>query len=451
MKQRLRLRLNHWLNGLLWLLLAGLLAWLSTRYPLEADWTDAGRHTLSRASIEILDQLESPLEITPYARPQAELREIIRRFVARYQRASDKVVVEDFVNPDAVPDEVRNLGLSVNGELVLRYEGRVETVKNDSEEQFANAVQRLLRGSERWIAFLDGHDERSPVGDTDHDLSQWARQLKQRGINFQPLNLGATHAIPDNTSVLVIAGPRSRLLDGEIAIIRSFLEAGGNLLWLVEPGDQFGLETVAEFLGLEFLNGIVIDIATQLLGINDPTVAVMSAGQYGNHPALEGFGLTTLFPHSIAMRATGSGDWSVKPLLVAGRHTWVETGSLEGEVEYEPGFDIQGPLNLAMALTREVGKEDGAVSRQRIVVVGDGDFLANAYLGNGGNLELGVRLVNWLTEDESFIRIPARGGDDTVLEMDDATLGIFGVFFLLVLPAGLLATGAWTWWRRRRL
>ena len=451
--QRTLRRLNSWIMGALIVALAGLLAWLSTRYTVEADWTTAGRHSLSEASLKVLEQMPQPLAITAYSREDPELRAVIRKFVARYQRAKPDITLE-FVNPDAAPDEVRNLGVSVHGELVLRYRDRFEHVRRDSEEEFSNALQRLLRTSERWLAFLEGHGERSALGRSGADIGQWAEQLKSRGFRFHALNLGELRAIPDNTSILVIAGPQSAVLPGEVELILQYLEGGGNLLWLTDPGPLQGLDTLAAGLGLRFPPGTIIDFAGQLLGLNDPTITLVTTSLYGAHPALRDFAFTTFYPGAGAITFQTGGGYQMQPLLGSGKHTWLETGPLQGEVGLDEGQDLKGPLTLGVALTRDIEKPEGGNMRtinQRIVVIADGDFLSNTYVANTGNLELGLRLVNWLSHDEEMITIPARTAGDTQLEMENTTLGLFGIFFLIVLPIGLLLTGLATWWRRSRL
>ena len=446
-----RARLNSLVTGALLLVLFALLAWLSTRYPYEADWTAAGRHSLSEASLEMLHRLDEPLEISAYAREQPELRDAVSRFVDRYQRAKPDIVLH-FVNPDAVPDEVRNLGISVNGELILRYQGRVEHVRSDSEEDFTNALQRLLRSSERWLAFVEGHGERSPLGQASYDLSEWARHLKMRGFRLQPINLGETRAVPDNTAVLVIAGPRTDFLPGETGLVLEYLERGGNLIWLADP-DSAAVAALAQRLGIEFPRGVVIDFAGQLLGLNDPTVALVTASLYGAHPATEGFSLTTFFPKAGVISRRGDSDWRVAKLLTTGDHTWLETGELQGEIGLEAGADLPGPLTIGVSLTRDLEQAAGdklKTLNQRIVVIADGDFLSNSYVSNTGNLELGLRIMNWLSLDEDLIRIPARTVGDSQLQMAGTTIGLFGVFFLLVLPLALLLSGAGIWWRRSK-
>ncbi|MDZ7735065.1 MAG: Gldg family protein [Gammaproteobacteria bacterium] len=173
MKQSNRTRLQSRLNSLLSLVLLvavfGLVAWASTQYTFEQDWTRTGRHTLSEASRQVLEQLDSPIHITAYTREQKPLRDAIRDFVERYQRVKPDITLE-FINPERVPDKVRELGISVNGELVLRVGERTEHVKNITEQSLTNAMRRLARGEERVLAFLQGHGERNPRGEANHDL-----------------------------------------------------------------------------------------------------------------------------------------------------------------------------------------------------------------------------------------------------------------------------------------
>jgi len=447
MRKQFQWRVMSRLNMILLAALFALCAWLSTKYTLEVDLTRSGRHTLSRASIQVLDRADKPLSISAYARPDSQLRSLIRAFVGRFQRVKEDISLE-FVNPDAAPDEVRRLGINVHGELVLRYDGRSEHVRTDDEQEFINALQRLLRKGERWLAFLDGHGERHPSGSANHDLGAWAKQLQYRGFRFRPLNLMETRAVPRNTSVLIIASPLVDVLPGEVEIIRDYLQGGGNLLWLVDPGTLAGLDSVAQMLGVRVDPGVVIDTAGQLLGINDPTIALTTASLYPAHPLTEDFRLPVFFPRATAISSrTDVEDWTARPVLLSGDHTWLERSDLKGEVEFNPLQERRGPLTLGLGLERQ---PDARAGPQRVLVVGDGDFLSNTYVGNSGNLELGMRMINWLASDDRMITIPPRTVDDARLNMPQVLLGVFGITLLLALPLVLLASGFLLWWRRKR-
>ena len=453
---RLQSRLNSLVTLLLIVCLTILLAWLSVRYQTQMDWTQSGRHTLSHASQEVLDRMDGPVEITAYAREDAALRQAIEKVVGRYQRLKTDITLH-FVNPDAVPDEVRNAGVSVNGELLVRYQGRTAHVKTGTEEEFTNALQRLVRGSEHWLAFLEGHGERDPYGTANHDLKLWASQLASRGFKIQPLNLATIQIIPSNTKALVIASPTVDLLPGEIALIVEYLLRGGNILWLADPGGLHGLEPFADQLNIKIPAGIVIDFSGSLVGIEDPTIVLNTPSMYPQHAITKAFNLTTFFPTTTSVlvdkQEVDQTAWIKSSLLVSGDHTWLETGVLEGEVEYNEDSDTLGPLDIGISLERtldDASDDDSSSIQQRIIVVGDGDFLSNAYVGNSGNLDLGVRLINWLSSDDDFINIPVKTVNDAHLEFPAYATWIIGFGFIFVLPLFFLGTGLTIWWRRKK-
>ena len=448
-RRQLQLQNLMFVAGLL--IFVGLLAWLSTRYSFDADWSSSGRNTLSIDSRQLLDEMPDPIHVTAFATENALVREHIADLIGRYQRYKANVELT-FVNPDAEPDRVRELGITLDGELLLAYQGRSEKVQSLSEQTLTNSLLRIARQKQRRVSFLSGHGERDPLGQANHDLGKFGQLLEQKGIVLDTLKLAETADIPADTNLLVIADPRVVLLPGEIQLVHRYLQAGGNLLWLVEPGAIAGLDPVAEALGIEFLPGTIVDATTQLFGIDNPAFALIP--DYPMHPITREMTSLTLYPQASALDVSAPQEWQAEPLLTTLDRAWTEIGPISGTIRFDEDSDERmGPLDIGFVFSRAKNKkdaddeEDGA--EQRVIVIGDSDFLSNAYLGNGGNVELGLNLFNWLNHDDQFITVTARTASDVNLELGKTAQIIIGFGFLFGMPLLLLGSGVAIWWRRR--
>jgi len=458
-RKHLEIRLQNFIFTLLFLGVIGLLGWLGTRHSMQFDWTAGGRHTLSESSTKVLGLFHGPLKIIAYARDEKLVREHISDQVSRFSR-SKKDVTLVFVNPDTQPDQVREQGIAERNEMRIEYEGRSEEVMEPTETAIANALQRLAHAKEQHIVFLEGHGERSPKGQANHDLGQFGEELARKGINVSMINLAVAPGIPDNTDVLVLDGPKVNLLPGEVSQILDYVKRGGNLWWMADPGDLHGLAPLAGQLGLKFLPGTVVDASTQLLGINDPTFALVA--EYPAHSITTGFDAMTVFPISAALEKTGESEFEHTPFLNTVPRSWTETGPIADKIKFDADKgEREGPLVIGYALIRggnadskakpegEKKAPDDKAADQRIVVIGDGDFLANAYLGNGGNLNLGLNIIHWLSQNDQFINIPAKTALDKTLDLSAMATVFIAVGFLFLLPLSLFAGGAFIWFKRR--
>ncbi len=440
------------LQGLLFILLfsvvIGMLAWLSTVYVYQADWTASSRNTVSDDTRKLLDGMKAPISITAFVQENKLLRTQIQDVIGSYQRFKDNISLE-FVNPDTAPERTRELGITTNGELVISYRGRSENIRKLSEQQLTNALLRISRQEDRWIVFVAGHGERSPFGQANHGLGLFGKELERKGYNIQTVNL-AEAEIPWNTHTLVLASPRVKLLPGEIQRLEEYLEEGGNLLWLSEPGEQQGLEPLAEKLGIEFLPGRVVDATAQMFGVENPEFVVVTG--YPRHAITNDMDTVTIFPEAVALNVNDPQTWESLPLLLTLERAWTELGKLEGDISFDPGTDERaGPLQIGVLLTRSRTIVEGQdAMQQRVIVIGDGDFLSNTYLGNAGNMDLGLNVTHWLSHDETLIDIHVKSAPDTSLVLGKVSQAVIGLGFLLGLPALLLVSGLVIWIRRRR-
>jgi len=447
-------RLDGWLFALLLLIGAGALGFLSTHYGYVADLTAGGRASLTAQSRAVLNKLDGPVEIVSYATPQGDLRQTVAGFLDRYQLVKHNINLR-FVDPEKDPAKMRELGITVNGALIIHYRGHDEQLDELSENSLTNALERLTRsggGGDRIVAFVTGDGERRADGKANADVDTFMSQLEQRGMRAVPMNFSQVTSVPQNTDLVVLASPEMPLPAGAVKALTDYLDAGGNLLWLTEPASEdLGLRPLADALGVRVLPGVLVDGSGAALGLQDPRMVTI--GDYPPHPITHGFTLTTLFPQVSALAAVSHSAWNVQSILRSGPQSWTEFHPIDNahpsNIRYDAAAgELKGPLDFGFALTRL--SPSPAKSEQRVVVIGDGDFLSNTFLGNGGNRALGERIFNWLLGDDVLVNLPPRGAPDRLLEISQGELNAISIGFIVALPLLLLLIGGAIAWRRRR-
>jgi gliding motility-associatede transport system auxiliary component len=444
-KLRLHFLLHNFLFVILLLVMVGLLGYLALATRLQWDATQNSRNSLSQASIATLQQLAGPVDITVYATDRdmkfGDVRDIIGNFIALYQNIKPDITVT-FVDPVAQPKLAQQAGVRVNGEMVISYKGRREHLTVINEQAMTNLFMRLARDEEKMIRVLTGHGERSMSGDANYDLGEFGKQLLDKGFKSSTLNLALEQDVPIEASILIIASPQKDLLPGEVDKLLTYIDRGGNLLWLVDHESLRGLLPLAEQLQLTLTPGVVVD--PQAKQLKAPITFTLGVG-YGQHAITNNFDYLTVFPFARQITINENKEWYGISLVDAAQQGWVETGDLNDDVSFDQMYDVAGPVSIAAALSRSVRDKE-----QRVVVVGSGHFLANTYLGNGGNLDFGLNLINWLAGDDQLITIQPRATRDSRLVFSETTLTLIVVSFLIVLPVLLLASGIFIWWYRRR-
>ncbi len=177
----------------------------------------------------------------------------------------------------------------------------------------------------------------------------------------------------------------------------------------------------------------------------------MVAG-YPRHEITSEMSAVTVYPEAAALEINDSGMWDIIPLLSTLERAWTELGEIAGEIQFDSDTDERsGPLDIGVALTRARTDDDGAsLPMQRVVIIGDGDFLSNTYLGNAGNLGLGLNIVQWLSHDDAALDISIKSAPDTSLVLGKVAQAVIGLGFLIGLPLLLLVTGILIWLLRRR-
>ena len=455
-KLRLQILIQNSFFVVLFIALVFLLGFLANQYKFSKDITQANRNTLTTGSINVLKQMQGPITLTVFASEDDvnngdTFRQGIINFMARYQRTKPDINVK-FISPIKEPKLAQENGIKEDGEVVVEYQKRSEHIKPPfAEQEMTNLFMRLSRTSQRAVMYLDGHGERNLIGLKNNDVGEFGKQLESKGLKFANLNLTIESEVPLNGSMLVIASPQKIISPVEAKKIKKFLESGGNLLWLLDDNNFRGLDEIAAYLGLSVSSGQVIDPAEKVEGVNEN---IASASSYGEHAITRNFMLGTRFSNAHEVNAKGTVDngWEVSKLIEVSPNGWLESSQVmtNQKPTFDKSKDKSGPINIAVALQRVYGK-----TGQRVVVVGNGNFLSNTFITNGGNLDLGINMINWLSGDDNLISIqpmPLKDVNVTIPDNQISFIIAWTVFhsFEYFIPIGFFVIGILFWFKRRK-
>lgn len=418
--------------------LAGAAAWLAPQLDARWIWAGSGAARIGDASERLLAELpeDASVRYRVLVEPESPVAVQLERLAAAYRDAGLRLEVER-LHPDRDAARLREYGLGRDGEGLLGIDGAWEHVAAPAEPRVSAALERLLRQDDRYVAYLTGHGERDLRGESNHALGRLGEALERKGYRLQPLELGETRAIPDNTRVLVAAAPREQLPGSAQRLLADYLARGGRLLWLTDPDGP----SLPSALPARRGDGVVVDPdGAELLGVDDPGLVVAEAR--GEHAALEGLSAPLLLNRAAPLRSSADPEWRHTELLATAERQWaVAAGTVDA-----PGAppEDSGGVPLALAFERDTPQ-----GPQRIAVFGDSDLFANAYIGNGDNLALAVNTVEWLAAEEVVAGHYVEAAGDQRLELSRTETLVIGFGFLAGVP-GLCLLGAWAAWRRGR-
>ena len=454
------------------LVVLGILAainYLAARNNKRWDLTAGGQYTLSDQTKKVLHSLEKPVRVTVFAREGESER--FRNRLDQYQYESKQLQVE-YIDPEKRPALAERLKEATMGTVVFEYDGRVQRVSSDEEQDLTNGLIKVVQGEQHKVFFLQGHGERDLNGSDGRGYAGVKQALGGDNFTAEPLVL-LQQEIPADATSLVLAGPMSDLLQPEVDRLRSYLNRGGKLLVLLDPPQKADAPPLTNVLALlkewsvNAGNDAVLDPLSRLRGAEaDVPVA---APPYPFHEITGTFRMLTAYPFARSMKAAeniGAGQ-QVTSFIQSGPGSWAETDlkTLTTRGEAQPNLengDTRGPVSLAVAVSAPVknaapppapapgGDAPAKKPETRLVALGDSDFAANAFLNTGGNRDMFLNIVNWLAQQENLIAVRPRDPEDrriTVGTPQQQRL-IFW-FSVLIMPGLILLAGVHAWWRRR--
>ena len=343
--------------------------YIAARQNRRWDLTAARQFTLSEQTVRILDGLDGPMAVTVFGRDDDFDR--FRARLVEYEDVSSQISVR-YIDIDKEPIEAGQYDIQSYGTVVFEYGGRLERVIADTEQELTNALIKAVEGEARKAYFVEGHGEKSVRSAERDGYNAVARALEGDNFTVETIVLAQAPDVPDDASVVIVAGPTMDLLPGEIDAITRYLGTGGKALFLVDPPASTDAPALPNLSGLladwaiELGHDVVVDVSGmgQLLG-TDASVPV--AASYPEHPITERFSFITAFPLARSLAATPGGvaDRMAEPFVETSARSWAEsdidrlTGSGEVELQEDQG-DRSGPIVIGLAVTAPVSVDAAA-------------------------------------------------------------------------------------------
>jgi gliding motility-associatede transport system auxiliary component len=447
--------------------------YLSSRHNKRWDLTAAKQFSLSDQTKKVLQGLQKPVHIRVFDRSDGFTR--FRERLDEYQYQSKQISVE-YIDLEKRPSLANELKIQTPGTVVMDYEGRTERVTSDGEQELTNGLIKVIQGKTHKVYFVGGHGERAPETSDRTGYSTIASSLKNDNFETETIVLAQQKAVPDDASVVIVAGPKTDFFPAEIEMLKKYLAKGGKVMLLLDPPDRADSPPLANLIalakdwGIDVGTNIVVDVSGmgQLLGTD---VSVPVAAKYDTHPITDRFNLLTAYPlaRSVTSVEGGVNGHSAQNLVDTSKNSWAETDikrlATSGQVEREVDKgDKPGPVSLAAAVsapatdapapaatTGDSANKPGDAPKPetRVVVFGDSDFVTNGYLGIPGNRDLFLNSVNWLAQQENLISIRPKDPEDRRVSLTSDQAKLIFWLSILIIPGLILAGGVQTWWRRR--
>ena len=480
---------NLLLQAVLFLGLFGGLNYIALNHAGRFDLTQNRRHSLSAETKSYLDALQRDVKIIVtltddgdndhLAQAYRDITGLLREYTYATRNGKKGKVVVHEVNVYQNRREAEELGIDRPNIVVLIcgksrrempliefYRSNLKEKRRESflgEAALTAAILDVSSLEKKKIYFVAGHGEMRPddVNPT-RGLSDLGIELRHRNFEIAGIDLSLVSKIPDDAEhgLVIIAAPQTRFRPAEEEMLRNFLQTrAGRVILMLEPAKQHGLDNLLFDWGVVVYDKIVIDLDPQSLTENNDLRLWTFAADPNSHitdnlrsnvmPVVVSQG--ALVVSDEAGRSANDG-LNVKKLVVTSDKAWGESDYRSGiPPQYTPGQDLHGHLGVMVISERTQPANNLPLSVRggRLAVFGTADVVTNNRINSAGNLNLFLATVNWATDRDTQLNIPARPIHRFQLSLSQEELMRLRFGLLAAVPGVIALLGFIVYWTRR--
>jgi ABC-type uncharacterized transport system involved in gliding motility auxiliary subunit len=498
--------LNVILMSVLAIGLTGLIDYVTARHFHEFDLTKRQFFTISDESIQVAKSIEKNVRI--YLIFEGNDADTVSKLVDHYRSKNPKIEVisiDPVLDREKLRSAVKELGLeprsmedllgaivqvgyldTKDGVSVWHTDRSKKLSRNDffeqsfdpqsggrgaakfkGEQALTNALIEVSEEKKAKLYFLQGHGELDMEGrgqGDDHQCGDLTRQLRAKNYDVQALNIidRQQKDIPDDASIVVIAGPQKAFDPQEVGALETYLKNGGKLLAFIgetykEDTNEWrplGIEPLLKKYNVEVENkqvqGLVraIDNGQVVLALRPGAVC----DQYDPTSKITQplTGLRTAFGYARSLKALTENPHAKATEIVK---TNQKAPFYEISDPNNPDADLKAEKKSIPLVVSSEQKLEGKPGEKekvtRLVVAGDATFGSNYLLEQGVNEPLILNSIAWLVGQERFTKEAVKEGDYHL----DMSAGLASLFQLIACPGVPFLTilaGITVWIVRRR-
>ncbi|MCR8668955.1 Gldg family protein [Aestuariibaculum sp. M13] len=347
----------------------------------------------------------------------------------------------------------------------LRVYNDMKRVPGESE---ITAALKKLTMDLPVVGFVTGHSERDVNDFGSRGYLQLAKEKNYRyslinnGFDFKEFNL--SKPVEESIDILIVSDSKKGFSDKELKHLNSYIDRGGNLVIAADLNRQFNMNPLVEHLGVEFIQGQVVEhnkgygmdlvtsvatkesyaLAYQFETISDEKPVMMPGAVGIKYKEIDGFNYTRVLTSDLVE--------NISAIDSAGSWNELQTRNYTDSIaKYNPEKEeILGPITTALALTRNVGDKE-----QRIMILGDADCISNGELStnrNGyraQNFNMGTGMFYWLSNNEVPIDVRRPNLTDNKIYVTKSKIPFLNIVFKVIVPLVLLVSFLLIWFRRK--
>lgn len=322
------------------------------------------------------------------------------------------------------------------------YETYSQTTQFDGENCVTSAITYVSSDDIPKLYTVTGH------GETELD-SSFADMITDRNMESESLSLITQSEIPQDADVVLINEPQSDLSEQEVTLLKAYADNGGDIIVICgyTGKDMTNLNKLMEYYGLALEKDMIIE--------GDPSHCIQGFGYY-MIPTINSHEITdplreskyyVMTPMSINIRTLDNGSGNVTEIFQTSNSAYVKTDTANMETIEKTDADAEGTYTVGAVST--IGGDD---TESKLLVVSAAQFLNSQsdQIVSGGNGDVFLNTLSWMTGREEGIAIHAKSLTDEQLTVSDSAAGIIGFIVIFLIPALIIAAGIYVLIKRKR-